>query len=291
MKFEQMLELINKGDSDTVLKHLSELANDEISIDIMEDFYFSIKEKIDTPFEIKDKKVFDVCGTGGSGKTRVNLSTILAIQLSESFAIAKHANKASSGSVGSVDLLEQMKIKVCSNKEEALEQIEKSNLAFLYARSLHPAVAKFGEVRKQVGRPTIFNFLMPLLNPISNLTAQFIGVSDEKMMQKMAELALKVKKNAIFVHDVENKLDDVSITGKTAIIEVYDNQIKQYFITPEDFGLQRVSDFNKIAGYNEVDKNAKLATQILNNEAKLEYQNFLLINKILAIKFFEKILW
>ncbi|MEN9782232.1 MAG: hypothetical protein RL208_382 [Pseudomonadota bacterium] len=290
MKFEKIIALINQDQEELALKYFERLENDDISIEMMEDFYFSIRGQIENLFEVKDKKVFDVCGTGGSGKTRVNLSTILAIHLSKDFAIAKHANKASSGKVGSIDLLEQMKIKVCNNNEEALRQIEKNNLAFLYAKSFHPVVAKFANIRKQIGKPTIFNFLMPLLNPVSNLTAQFVGASDEKMMSKMAQLALKLNKNAIFVHDVENKLDDVSITGKTAIIEIYEKQTKEYIIIPEDFGLQRVSDFSKIAGYADVEKNANLAIQILNNEANLEYKNFLLINKIVAIKFFENFL-
>ena len=61
--------------------------------------------KIEVPFT--GQKVFDVCGTGGTGKQRINLSTALALKLSTKFGIAKHGNRAASGKVGSFDLLER----------------------------------------------------------------------------------------------------------------------------------------------------------------------------------------
>lgn len=242
-------------------------------------------------FEIPNKKVFDVCGTDGSGAKRINLSTILAIELSKKFTIAKHANRASSGNVGSIDILEQMSYKVAKNPSESQELIDRNNIAFLFAPSFHPEIVKFAEIRKQFKTPTIFNFVMPLLNPVSNLCAQMIGVSNVKMMKLMAKLALKLNKNIIFVHDFDNGLDDVSITGNTLVIEVFDGEMSEYIVKPEDYNLERVKDFSSISGFDNTKDNADLAMQILFNKANNNYLNFLKINTIIASDFFNKCLY
>jgi len=281
------------SDQRQVYEFLEALDEDKITLEILSDFYYELKSRmIKIDLKHLNKNIFDVCGTGGSGRTRVNLSTILAIKLSrdlnDGFTIAKHANKASSGRVGSIDLLDELKIDVSHNRQEVENSITKNNLAFLFAPYFHPSLAMVRDIRKLINHRTIFNFVMPLLNPIVDLKAQMIGVSSPILIDILADFAFRISKNVIFVHDLQNGLDDVSITGETLVCEVFNGSVKKYSVYPKDFNIKPAKNFSYISGYNDAKQNAILAKSILNNSAPEEYMNFLKINKMVASNFFNK---
>lgn len=288
MKAQEVFENISTN-PDRVFDYLNNLTIDKIDAEVLHDFYQVLKLNV-LSFEVVGKKVFDVCGTGGSGKTRVNLSTALALSLNKEFTIAKHSNRASSGRVGSADVLSQMSYKICHNPIEAIDEIINKNVAFLFAPAFHKRLVDFVQIRRKINRSTIFNFIMPILNPVKNIRAQMIGVSDLKMMKVMAELAKNIHKNIIFVHDIDNSLDDVSITGKTAIIEVFNGNINEYIVHPEDFNIKNVDNFSSISGFDNAQQNCNLVLEILNGTALQSYLSFLEINKIVATEFFNKCL-
>ncbi len=90
-------------------------------------------------------------------------------------------------------------------------------------------------VRKKLGIRTIFNLIGPLANP-ALLTRQLIGVADSSLMDKMAEAALMLGyEHAVLVHG-EPGIDEVSVFGKTMVIEVRGNNVDKYFIEPRDLG-------------------------------------------------------
>ena len=232
---------------------------------------------------------FDICGTGGSGKQRINLSTALAIKLSAQFSIAKHGNKASSGRVGSFDLLFHMGLETAQDPVSAKEQLREQRLSFLYAPAFHPALGAVAEIRRSIPHRTIFNYLGPLLNPVNNLTGQMIGCSDPVMMEKLAEAAAYLGKNALFVHDMEFGLDDVSIGGETYAIEVVNGQITSKRFTPEDYGITRVDSFADIAGGTTPAENAQIFTDLLNGTASQAHADFLEMNRLVAQEFFDQL--
>jgi anthranilate phosphoribosyltransferase len=267
-----------------------ELANLFIDIDTMTDFYSYLKGKMLSFFVESEKQIFDLCGTGGSGLSKVNMSTILAITLArKGYVIAKHANRASSGKVGSIDIIEKMGLAISNNSDEAKVSIKNNGYCFLFAPSFHPELRKISQIRKEIGKPTIINFIMPLLNPISNLSGQVIGVSSYNIMRLMSQLALKNGRNVLFVHDKTSGLDDVSILGETAIIEVRNGIMSEYLISPENFDMQKVSSFNEISGCENAEDNMKLALDIMSNSASKPYIDFLKINQIMCEDFFNSL--
>lgn len=276
-----------ENNPDLARKRLSGL---EVNIETMMDFYSYLKNKM-LSFSIEgSKKIFDVCGTGGSGLSRVNMSTILAITLAKKgYVIAKHANRASSGKVGSVDIMEKMNLVISNNPHESRQSMANNGYCFLFAPSFHPELKKISQIRRDIGHPTIVNFIMPLLNPISNLSGQMIGVSNYNMMKLMSEVALKEKKSIIFIHDKVSGLDDVSILGETLVIEVKNDSVNEYSIKPEDFGFERAKSFNDISGYENVKENMNLAFDIMRGEAPSQYINFLKINQMVCEKFFNNL--
>ncbi len=233
------------------------------------------------------EKTFDVCGTGGSGKSRINLSTALAIKLSKKFTIAKHGNKAASGKVGSFDLIKRLDYVIGDTPEKVSKQLSEKNISFLFAPAFHPALKPLTPIRGELGHPTIFNYLGPILNPVENLTAQMTGVSSIKVGKKLAEVCSELGKNILLVYDKAFGLDDVSIGGQTQFWEVIDGNIKAGIFTPEDYGISRVKDFEEISG-GDVEKNAEIFEQLLAGKAKKSHQDFLKINELVASEFFAK---
>ncbi len=233
------------------------------------------------------EKTFDVCGTGGSGKSRINLSTALAIKLSKKFTIAKHGNKAASGKVGSFDLIERLGYVIGDTPEKVSIQLAEKNISFLFAPAFHPALKPLAPIRIALGHPTVFNYLGPILNPVKNLTAQMTGVARPEVGKKLAEVCAELGKNILLVYDKSFGLDDVSIGGQTQFWEVVAGNIKTGIFTPEDYGISRVRNFEEISGGN-INKNAEIFEQLVLGTAKQAHQDFLKINEVIATEFFSK---
>lgn len=233
------------------------------------------------------EKTFDVCGTGGSGKSRINLSTALAIKLSKKCTIAKHGNKAASGKVGSFDLIEKIGYEIGDTPEKVSKQLEEKNISFLFAPAFHPALKPLAPIRAALGHPTIFNYLGPILNPVENLTAQMTGVSSPTVGKKLAQVCAELGKNIMLVYDKAFGLDDVSIGGQTQFWKVINGNIKTGFFAPEDYGIDRVKNFEEISG-GDIGKNAEIFEKLISDEAKQAHQDFLKINEVVATEFFNK---
>ena len=60
----------------------------------------------------------------------------------------------------------------------------KAGIGFCFAPRFHPAMRHAG-ARRELGVPTVFNFLGPLANP-ARVRRQVLGVSDARMAEKMA---------------------------------------------------------------------------------------------------------
>ncbi|NCP66823.1 anthranilate phosphoribosyltransferase [bacterium] len=233
------------------------------------------------------KLTFDVCGTGGSGKSRINLSTALALKLSKNYCIAKHGNKAASGRVGSFDIIETLNLPVGDTPEKVSQQLKNYNLSFVFAPAFHPALKALAPIRKEIPHPTIFNYLGPLLNPVP-LAGQMIGVPSLEVGDKLAQVCAHLNKNAALVHDTAFGLDDVSIGGATRFWAVGANkEIRTGAFFPEDYGFKTVTDFAEIAGGSLVE-NQEIVKQLVAGTATQAQQDFLAINAKVAAEFFDR---
>ena len=229
----------------------------------------------------------DVCGTGGSGLNRINTSTIAAFILSElGIKIAKHGNKAASGRFGSFDLLESLGVDIGKSPDELKKSYKKTGLAFIFARSFHPAMKFFAEARALFGKPTIFNILGPLLNP-ANPKIQIIGTSFLSQMKLIAETCRILKKKKVLVARGSDGLDEVTLTGSTDIVELNNGKIKKYTVSPEDFGV-RPCKFEEIQG-GDGEKNKQIALDILKGTCSSRHADLVYINCALILKFLGKV--
>ncbi len=174
----------------------------------------------------------DLCGTGGSGLTRFNVSTTAAFVLAAAgVPVAKHGNKGSGRSNGSFDLLDVLRVPYQLTPEKLAKLHRETGVCFLFARAMHPVVGAIAPARKlatqQIGR-TIFNLAGPLANPVRPIR-QVIGTTDEKTAHLIAE-ALRLlgagrdRVRAVVVRGHPG-IDEVSITGPTHVWEVHGGRV------------------------------------------------------------------
>ncbi len=162
----------------------------------------------------------DLCGTGGSGRTRFNVSTTAAFVLAAAgVPVAKHGNRGSARPNGSFDLLDALSIPF-QLPPAALAQLRaETGVCFLFARAMHPAVAAVAPYRKAAERRTIFNLAGPLANPYRP-TRQLVGVANRAVAAVLADALQMLGVERALVVWGEPGIDEVSISGATHWLDV-----------------------------------------------------------------------
>lgn len=223
---------------------------------------------------VKGIGAVDVCGTGGDKKGTFNISTAVAFVLAAGgVKVAKHGNRAASSLCGSADVLEELGLKIDLKPDQAEKILAKTGMVFLFAQIYHPAYKPVGMVRKELGIPTVFNFLGPFINPAS-VKNQLVGISDIRMAEKMAEVASQMNYKHLLIVCGNEGLDEVSIFSPTTVFEVKGKKIKKYEFIPEKFGLKGA--FDKILG-GDAKTNARILKDIFKGK-KGEPRDIVLVN-------------
>ena len=224
--------------------------------------------------------VVDTCGTGGDGKGTFNISTTAAFVVAAcGLKVAKHGNRAMSSQCGSADVLEALGVKIDLNPEQVQKCLEKVGIGFMLAPVFHPSMKYAAAPRKEVGIRTVFNILGPLTNP-AGARAQVLGVPEKSLTEKMATVLKMLDcQHALVVHG-EDGLDEITITGKTFVSELKKGSIKNYEVTPEEFGLPR-SKPDSVKGGTAKD-NAELLRSILSGK-KGPCRDIVLMNAAAAL--------
>jgi anthranilate phosphoribosyltransferase len=190
----------------------------------------------------------DTCGTGGDRLRSINVSTIASLVVAASGAkVCKHGGRASSSAVGAADVLEALGAVADLGPDGVARCIDEVGLGFCFAPRFHPAMRFAGPVRRELGIPTVFNFLGPLANP-ARAEFQVIGVSDPDMADKMlGVLAANGTRRAMVVHG-DDGLDELSTTGPSTVHELVrvpdpsgdgSVSVSTYRVDPADLGLAR----------------------------------------------------
>ena len=180
----------------------------------------------------------DICGTGGSGLPRINTSTLAALLLAHcGLPIAKHGNRAAAGRFGSFNLLEALDVPIRYDPEKAKCTLSETNLAFLFAPDIYPVFRHFAPARAQIGVPTVFNVLGPLVNPCQP-ERQFIGTAFADLMDVIFETGILMGKSQLIVARGHDGLDEISVSALTRVLEYRDGQRREYVIAPADFGIE-----------------------------------------------------
>ncbi|MCX5678526.1 MAG: anthranilate phosphoribosyltransferase [Candidatus Omnitrophica bacterium] len=224
--------------------------------------------------------IVDTCGTGGSGINTFNISTTVAFVVAGcGLKVAKHGNRAMSGRCGSADVLEALGVKLDISPDMAQRCLLEIGIGFLYAPAFHGAMKCAASPRKEIGIRTIFNLLGPLSNP-ANATSQILGVYDAGLTDIAARVLKNLGSKRAFVVYGMDKLDEITITGKTRVSELKGGRVRTYFISPEKFGMRRAS-LDDIEG-GDPKENADILLSVLKGERSAR-RDIVLLNASAAL--------
>src|SRR5690606_5842344 len=96
----------------------------------------------------------------------------------------KHGNRAVSSSSGASDVLDALGLVPADSDPARVRRIlEEAGISFAWATRFHPGFRHAGPVRQQLGVPTVFNYLGPLVNP-ARPEVSLVGVADKHVIEQ-----------------------------------------------------------------------------------------------------------
>src|SRR5919198_2297462 len=183
--------------------------------------------------------LLDTCGTGGDRAGTFNVSTLAAmVAAGAGQRVAKHGNRAASSRCGSADLLEALGVAISLPPDGVAATVEAVGIGFCFAPLYHPAMRHATGVRRELGVPTVFNFLGPLTNP-AHARHQALGVADPRMAPVMAEVLRRTGTRHALVFYGHDGLDELTTTDVSTVLEVSPNGVRQLEVDPRSLGLAR----------------------------------------------------
>ena len=177
--------------------------------------------------------------------------------------VAKHGNRSVSSKSGSADLLEALGVNINLSPDQAEQCLDEIGIAFLFAPHFHRAMKHAAGPRKELGVRTIFNILGPLTNP-ARTKYQVMGVYDPELVSPLAAVLRNLGvKSAMVVHGAGG-IDEFSLAGENKVAYLRNGDIEEFYIGPEEVGLQRTGLGELMGG--TADKNRDITLAILKGE-------------------------
>ncbi|HEX3623375.1 MAG TPA: anthranilate phosphoribosyltransferase [Acidimicrobiales bacterium] len=217
----------------------------------------------------------DTCGTGGDRACTINASTVAALVVAGAGAkVCKHGNRSQTSECGSADLLEALGVVIDLDPTGVAACVERAGMGFCFAPQYHPAFRHVGPVRRELGVPTVFNFLGPVANP-ARVRRQVLGVSDPAMAAKLVGvLQAHGSERALVVYGHDG-LDELSTITTSTVVELREGHVRSYDVDPVKLGLKQAALEDIQGGTPAV--NADLARRVLDGEPGPR-RDFILLN-------------
>ncbi|MGI5168659.1 anthranilate phosphoribosyltransferase [Spirillospora sp. CA-253888] len=188
-----------------------------------------------TPIEVPGR-IADLVGTGGDRAHTVNVSTMAAVVAAAAgVKVVKHGNRAASSSCGAADLLENLGLPLDLPPDLTARVADEVGITFCFAPRYHPALKYVARTRRELGTPTVFNFLGPLTNP-ARPAAQAVGVFHPRMAGIVAGVFAE-RGNSSLVFRGDDGLDELTTTGTSTVWVVRDGQAVETTFDPADLGI------------------------------------------------------
>ncbi len=191
-----------------------------------------------TPVTVTDRRhLVDIVGTGGDGSHTFNISTASVFVAAAAGArVAKHAGRSVSSTSGSADVMEALGANIMLSPEQVAQCLQQTGIAYMFAPNHHTAMKHAAPVRKELGVRTIFNILGPLTNP-AGAPNQLLGVFHPDLVGILVRVLQRLSSEHVMVVYGMNGMDELSLSGETAVGELKGGEVREYVVHPSDFGL------------------------------------------------------
>ncbi|WP_207456996.1 anthranilate phosphoribosyltransferase [Desertivibrio insolitus] len=210
-----------------------------------------------------DPMALDIVGTGGDRFGTVNVSTTASIiAAAAGVPVLKHGNRAASSSSGSSDVLAALGVSLDLDPAGVARVFEETGISFAFAAMFHPGFRHAGAVRREIGVPTVFNFLGPLCNP-ARPEASAVGVASADKVPLLVGV-FQTRGATALVFRGDDGLDELSTTGHSQIWEISRGQVNEHDLDPRDLGIPVASIEDLVGG--DAEHNAGVLRRVLAGE-------------------------
>jgi anthranilate phosphoribosyltransferase len=205
----------------------------------------------------------DIVGTGGDGFGTVNISTMASIVCAGvGVPVIKHGNRAASSASGSSDVLAALGIDLTLSAGRVATVLDSAGITFAHAAAFHPGFRHAALARKELGIPTVFNYLGPLCNP-ARPEASAVGVANLDRVPLIVGV-FQTRGAAALVFRGDDGLDELTTTGHSHVWEVSRGLVTEHDIDPRDLGIRRASISELVGG--DAEHNATVVHSMLAGE-------------------------
>lgn len=196
---------------------------------------------------VVDSMGLDIVGTGGDRFGTVNISTMASIVCAATgVPVIKHGNRAASSASGSSDVLAELGIDLTLSPEVVAATLASTGITFAYAAAFHPGFRHASAVRAELGIPTVFNFLGPLVNP-ARPEASAVGVANLDRVPLFVGV-FQTRGASALVFRGDDGLDELTTTGHSHVWEVSRGLVTEHDIDPRDLGIPRARMSQLVGG-------------------------------------------
>ena len=195
-------------------------------------------------------------------------------------AVLMHGHEAVTGRVSTTSVLTGLGIPVDGDARRVAEEVTAKGFAYLDIALYHPPIARFLDLRTELGVRTIFHPVAKMLNP-ARAGSQVIGITHPPYFEKVAE-ALKMlgAHRAMVIRGVEGEAE-LSLAGVTRVLELRDDRIIPLQLQPKDLGLA-MGTFHAMAAC-AVDQEVAMIRRILHGELKGGQREWVVMNAAMLL--------
>jgi anthranilate phosphoribosyltransferase len=230
-----------------------------------------------------DPMALDIVGTGGDRYGTVNVSTTASIVAAAcGVPVIKHGNRAASSQSGSSDVLSALGLDLALPADRVAEVFERAGITFAFASLFHPGYGNAAAVRRELGIPTVFNILGPLINP-ARPEASAVGVAQLDRVPLIVGV-FQTRGATALVFRGDDGLDELSTTGHSHVWEISRGLVTEHDIDPRELGIPR-ADIDDLKG-GDAAHNAEVVRAVLAGE-RGPVRDIVLLNAAAGLVSFE----
>jgi anthranilate phosphoribosyltransferase len=187
------------------------------------------------PISVPGRTV-DIVGTGGDRAHTVNISTMASVVVAATGErVVKHGNRAASSSCGAADVLEELGVVLDLTPAQVAAAAGQAGITFCFAPTFHASMRHAAAPRRELGIPTVFNFLGPLTNP-ARPEFSAIGCADARMAGVMAGVFAR-RNVSVLVFRGEDGLDELTTATTSRVWVVHDGAVTERMLDPRSLGI------------------------------------------------------
>jgi len=204
-------------------------------------------------------RAVDIVGTGGDRSNTVNISTMSAVVIAAAGApVVKHGNRAASSRCGAADLLEGLGVAISLGADQVAATVAEVGIGFCFAPVFHPSLRFASGPRREMGVPTVFNFLGPLTNPAQPV-AGAIGCGHPVMAPVMAQVFAD-RGAEVLLFRGDDGLDELTTTTTSTVWVIRDGTVERRTLDPHRLGLPLAAPESLVGG--AVERNVAVARDL-----------------------------